>query len=76
MVMVVWRTVVGFIFRPSNFTWGSVLVLECLEPESCYLPACSGEIKNKWTCGLIPTKGRVEAWDKFSSTFSFMNCTA
>lgn len=40
------------------------------------LPAYSGEIRNKWTCDLIPTKGRVEAWDKFSSTFSFMNCKA
>jgi hypothetical protein len=39
------------------------------------VPAYSGEIKDKWTCGLIPTKGRIEARDKFSSTF-FMNCKA
>jgi len=49
------------IFRRSNFTLGSVSVLEGLESESCYLPEYSGEIKNNWTYGLIPTKGRVEA---------------
>lgn len=35
------------------------------------VPACSGEIKNKWSCGLVSTKCHVEARDKFSSTFFY-----
>lgn len=74
-MVVVWRIVVGLSSDAQTFLGVLSRYRSAWDVNLAIVPAYSGEIKNKCTCGLFPTKGRVEARDKFSSA-SLMNCRA